>query len=333
MNSRSRASLAKPSIHAATSMHDRCDCLPFHSLHTTLPSNRLADGEDEQQYVPITETLYQNLCAHLNGYFPASAPVSMLLLHLLQKEQVHIMPEAHTAQKCRRYHAAPGILEQILVNVRRVIRANDLILVHEDIGALIILPDVDTQGALHILERIYNSVSLLQAETIIPPLKRETSLLMGLGTILEQTGTIEDVVSQASHKVRAFNLRPAITTQIWNAGVPMAEETRPAFAQHTHFLQEDSEAQSAEVKPIHPQVPFMELPAEIPARLKQLIPYPTALTIRCVPVGRNQHCLTVAMANPTSSNDIHQLREITGMTIFPVSCHVETLDTLLTQAW
>lgn len=333
MNSRSRASSAKPSIHTATSLHDRCDCLPFPSLHTTFHADMLADGDDEQQYVPITEPLYQNLCAHLDGYFPGSAPVSMLLLHLSQREQVHITLQEHATQKRRRFHAAPGILEQILVNIRRVIRANDLILAHEDIGAAIILPDVDTQGAHYILERIYNGVSLLQAETIIPPLKRETSLLIGLGTILDHKSTVEDLLSQASHRVRAFNLRPAITTQVWNASSPVAEESHPAFVQRIPSLQEDSEEESIEIKPSHAKVPFMELPAEIPTRLKQLIPYPTAIALRCVPVGRNQHCLTVAMANPASSDDVHQLREITGMTIFPVSCRVEALDALLTQAW
>src|SRR5947208_1275744 len=73
MNSRSRVSATKPSTHIATSLQDRCDCLPFPSLHTTLHNDMLAEREDEQQYVPITEPLYQSLCTHLDGYFPSLA--------------------------------------------------------------------------------------------------------------------------------------------------------------------------------------------------------------------------------------------------------------------
>ena len=80
-------------------------------------------------------------------------------------------------------------------------------------------------------------------------------------------------------------------------------------------------------------IPFMQLPTEIPARLKQLIPYNLALTLRCVPVGRNHHSLTVAMANPANHEDIRQLQMITHMVIFPVSCEEEALNALLEQPW
>src|SRR5947209_14375044 len=80
-------------------------------------------------------------------------------------------------------------------------------------------------------------------------------------------------------------------------------------------------------------VPFMNLPAQLPRRLKQLIPYPTAFELRCAPVGRDHHCLTVAMADPINNAAIDRLREMTGLTIFPVSCDVSALNALLAHKW
>jgi hypothetical protein len=77
----------------------------------------------------------------------------------------------------------------------------------------------------------------------------------------------------------------------------------------------------------------MQLPAQLPARLKQLIPYSLALEIRCAPVGRDHNRLTVAMADPTNTESIRQLCEATGLSIFPVSCDVPALDTLLANGW
>ncbi|HJT56759.1 MAG TPA: hypothetical protein VJ761_09705, partial [Ktedonobacteraceae bacterium] len=79
--------------------------------------------------------------------------------------------------------------------------------------------------------------------------------------------------------------------------------------------------------------PFMQLPSRLPQRLKQLIPYELALEIRCAPVGRDHNRLTVAMAHPSNIHAIQRLREVTGMTIFPVSCEAGALETLLTNGW
>ena len=80
-------------------------------------------------------------------------------------------------------------------------------------------------------------------------------------------------------------------------------------------------------------VPFMQLPTKLPTRLKQLIPHSIALELRCAPVGRDHHCLTVAMADPTNTVAIDYLTAKTGLTIFPVSCDVTVLDMLLASKW
>jgi hypothetical protein len=80
-------------------------------------------------------------------------------------------------------------------------------------------------------------------------------------------------------------------------------------------------------------IPFMQLPNQLSSRLKQLIPYHIAQELRCIPVGRDHQYLTVAMADPSNNNAVHALKEITGLTIFPVSCDILALNALLAGKW
>jgi hypothetical protein len=80
-------------------------------------------------------------------------------------------------------------------------------------------------------------------------------------------------------------------------------------------------------------VPFLDLPRELPLRLKQLLSYEVAVELRCAPVGRDQNRLTVAMADPHDTVAVQRLSEVTGMRIFPVACEIEDLDVLLANKW
>lgn len=323
MNSRKRV-IAEHNLLITTPVYERCTCQPLHSLAVTLPKN-----DEEYPHVLITEELRQRLQTHLQSYFVRSTPLSILVLHLSQLEHTHITSQVVLLQKRRHYHAPQGIFEQVLVNVRRAIRENDILLVHEDIGAVLVLPDVDQQGISSILERIYNSITLLQAETIIPPLRRETSILLGIGTTTGLEASMEDLFIQASHIAREFRLRPAINTQSWNDAQPGASDTLTTRQRPVAQEREGTEAS----KHRYPTIPFMLLPATIPVRLKPLLPHKVALQLRCAPVGRNHHYLTVAMSNPTNSEAIEHLQQLTGMTVFPVSCDDDALDRLLDKGW
>ena len=82
-----------------------------------------------------------------------------------------------------------------------------------------------------------------------------------------------------------------------------------------------------------PGVPFMRLPEDVPPRLRQLIPYQLAVELRCAPVGRHHHTLTVAMADPLNVASAQRLHDATGLIIFPVACEEKDLDGLLSKAW
>jgi Type II secretion system (T2SS), protein E, N-terminal domain len=179
-----------------------------------------------------------------------------------------------------------------------------------------------------ILERVARNISLLQAETVIPPLKRETDIVLGIGSYPESGPSLEQLLYYAGVTAQRFTLRPAITAQLWGVMSTMTEVGDTVSATRNQDQQKAPDA----TKPVG-NVPFMQLPAQLPARLKHLIPYDIALELRCVPVGRDHQYLTVAMADPNNIGTVHRLREITGLTIFPVSCDISALNALLINKW
>ncbi len=302
---------------------ERCTCLPLSPLLPVPPGD---DTTDSCDITPASQELYHDIRVRLHHYFPRSAPLSLLLLHISQLEHIHIAPQTAVLHKRQRFHAPASVLEQVLVNVRRAIRDSDQLLIQEGVGAALIFPDVDQQGMYSILERVYQSVRLLQSETVIPPLKRETDIVMGIGSYPEPETSLELLLCHASSTVHRLTLRPAIMTHIWNG-----KETTPVASKPLERFVEQAESVSANAA--RGNIPFMQLPVKLPARLKNLIPYSLALELRCAPVGRDHHCLTVAVADPSNCETIQRLREITGMTIFPVTCEIVALEALLAEKW
>lgn len=333
MDSRKKASMVQTAPHPALPIYERCTCK---LLSASAEEREETYEEDVEHNVPISDELHQTLHAHIAMYFPHRQPLSLLLFHLAQQEQANVHGQATLTGKRRRYHTAPGVLEQVLTNVQRAIRHSDVLLVHTHVGAALIFLDVDEQGAYVILERVYNSISLLQAETIVPPLKRETSVLLGIGTTMTTDTSPQDVCIRAGRVARAFHLRPLIPASPWHERIdtPASIVPFPTIQQRKMRSNDEEEnGENRESKLTLAKVPFMALPAEIPPRLKHFIPYKMAVQIRCVPIGRNHHCLTVAMSNPHNVSNIQRLAELTGMTIFPIACDEDALDLLLDRPW
>ena len=221
-------------------------------------------------------------------------------------------------------HASMDLLEQVLHTVRRALRATDQILVDtQGTGAALFFPQVDRQGISCIAGRVSYSINLLQAETVIPPLQYETEIVLGFSSYPDSATSLETLLCQAGLVQEKIVFRPAVFSQPGSLRSGRAE----------------SPARKNNVKPTRLQaarangIPFMQIPSRLPTRLKQLIPYALALELRCAPVGRDHNRLTVAMAHPEDPRAVHQLREVTGMTIFPVSCEISALDTLLASGW
>lgn len=288
-----------------------CDCLPFSPLHYAI---QRGDTVEHEHLVPVSLALNNRVRDVLHLLFPRSTPLSMLLLHICQQEYAH--GTAHSER--RRYHAPPGVLEQVLINVRRVLRVGDRHLIQENAGAIIIFPDVDRQGVFSIVERVYNSIDLLQAETLVPPLTRETTIMLGIGSYPDAGILMEDLLYQAGYVARSLILRPIITFSLCE---PPEQSRRLRVRKPEQPIAEP------------PVFPLMELPQELAQHLKRLIPYQLACELQCVPVGQDQHTLTIAMANPGDVASIRRLQSETGLNIFPVACRSEELATLLARQW
>jgi len=296
---------------------ERCTCHALSPLHTKVVDATLEAGSGG--IVPTSSILHARLNDTLQTLFPRSTPLSIFLLHIAQWERIHSTQQLTFPQR-QHYHVSPELMEQIIVNVRRVMRSDDQIFLQEQAGAVIVFPHVDQQGAYIILERIYHSVCLLQAETLLPPLTLNTTILMGMSSYPEPASSLEQLHYFTGLAARCFTLRPAIITQLWDTSSSPGQETevKKEHSQHTRG---------------QASFPFMNLPSTIPHRLQQLIPHSLATELCCIPVGRNHHYLTVAMAEPTNHEHIQRLHNATGLTIFPVSCDVEELATLLTKSW
>ena len=300
--------------------------MPLSSLHNAAWGEQ-EDAEDFLHVIPVTAELNTHLRAALRDLFPRATPLSVFLLHIAQLEHLHIAPKSTVVHKRHRLHAPGSFLEQILLNVRRCIRYNDQLLIHDGTDAAIIFPAVDAEGAYTILERVYHSVNLLQPETFIPPLKRETDILMGIGSYPKPGTSSEELLYHTGLIARRLRLRPSVTAQLRSIKPSGVVEELLYNRQH----EDDGQALPPYARA--GGIPFMQLPSRLPQRLKQLIPYDLALELRCAPVGRDHNRLTVAMAHPSDAHAIQRLRAITAMTIFPVSCEADALETLLKNGW
>jgi len=305
---------------------DLCACLPLSRLHREAWEDHGENLAQLKELTPATLELNSSLRAQLEHYFPRSTPLSVLLLHISQLEHIHINPKSAILHKRLRYHVPASLLEQILINVRRAIRNSDHILVHLGASIAITLPDVDQEGSQALLERVYHSINLLQSETVIPPLKRETDITLGIGSYPRPGVSVEELLYQTGFIASRITLRPAVTIQLHG--------TRSIGLGEVNLYNPDQDEENDSlIAARNNGIPFMLLPARLSSRLKHLIPYTLACELRCAPVGRDHNRITVAMAFPTDEHAIERLRSTTSMTIFPVACEAKALDDLLEQSW
>ncbi len=304
---------------------ERCDCLPLSSLHCAPGS----DSESANEIVPVTPAtpeLHRYVRARLAALFPRTTPLSLLLIHISQLDHVHITPKTLVMHKRLRHHAPGSFLEQVLINVRRAMRNADQVILHKGTGAAIILPDVDQEGAFSIVERVFHSINLLQPETVIPPLKRETDITIGIGSYPRPGKSLEELLYHAGCVTHNLTLRPAV-----NAQLRVSKTTLPSEISIGQMF--DDEPGSSANSHHTSGIPYMQLPARLPQSLKRLVPYRLACELRCAPVGRDHNRLTVAMAFPTDMQAISRLQSATNMVIFPVACEISALDAMLSKEW
>jgi hypothetical protein len=298
-----------------------CQCQPLAPSTRTRPTaldilTLDNDLDADPNRLLVSRDLSESLRTSLTEQIARGRAFSVLVLHIFQHEVIYNGPTtpAESSMERRRYHVTAEILDQVLANVRRVIRHDDAMLIHARTGAALILPDVDQQGIAHMLERVYESLDLLQGETLQPPLTREMTIQIGVSSYPMPASSLKVLLARAGHVARRLELQPALTRQLY-----CVKPIQPVE------LPQQSQKRSC--------IPFMELPAQIPTYLTALLPYQLARELRCIPVGRHQQTLTIALADPTSAEAIDRLHHTTGLSIFPVACQEQALNQLLTHPW
>lgn len=310
-----------------------CHCRPPALLAAAFEERGHALAFDLEQITPISPELYNHLEKRLRTLFPRSTPFSMVLLHIAQIEQTTEFPPC----KPRYYHALPVLLEEVLAQIRRSIRRNDYILTHEGVGAALIFPGVDERGIYGVVERVYHNISNMPRERFSGLSKRETVIVMGVGSYPTPAPTLDRLLYAAGNTSYRLAFPDAPFANRWEAGRDQDEDV--AFWDEDERETGDHLPATFAIEhvythmPLSRSAPFMHLPVQIPVRLKQLLPYEVARSLQCVPAGRSHHSLTVAMAHPQNTEHIDTLQAVTGLTIFPVSCDLTALANLLEQPW
>ncbi len=304
-----------------------CFCVPPGPCALAVDS----EGEDQERQVesvPVAPALSKLLQATLVELLPRATPFSLLLLHVTQFTFAPLPPGSPVVQQRLNCHAPASFLEQVLHPIRRTLRVSDRLLVDAGgSGAVLLFPQVDRVGIACIAERVSHCINLLQAETIVPPLRQQTEIVLGTGSYPESAASLEELLARAGQARERIVFRPAV--------IPEAAPQHPRASRgRSGATARRASNRGERTRPAHLQgVPFMQIPSRLPTRLKQLVPHALALELRCVPVGRDHNRLTVAMADPEDAWAISHLREATGMIIFPVCCEPSALETLLASKW
>ncbi|HET8840503.1 MAG TPA: diguanylate cyclase [Ktedonobacteraceae bacterium] len=301
--------------------HQPCTCQPLRSFLS--PGGYAVIQEN---FLPIASSLNRALRSTLAELFPRATPCSLLLLHIAQFEFISLSSTDAPIHKKLSYHAPISLQEQIVHIIQRTLRASDQVLTDEQgAGAAILFPQVDEEGIIRIVERVSRGIKLLQSETVVPPLQYETEITLGIASYPEPSSTLEEWLVRAGEIQEKITFRPVVAARTERP------RTKPLRVSEASKNPRSKEARLQEARANG--IPFMQIPSRLPTRLKQLIPYSLALKLRCAPVGRNHNQLTVAMANPLDDQAISCLHETTGMTIYPVSCEIAALETLLASGW
>src|SRR5882724_4520440 len=193
-------------------LQEGCTCTPL------FPLGKLSSVSEQEgalfgyeQCVPATAALNARLRALLQDLLLTTPIMSTLLVHIAQLEPPSLLSSERAVSFQRQYeHVPAGLHEQIFATMRRVIRLSDRLCLEDEAGGAFVFPEVDRCGMETILERVYRGICLLQAETVVPPLTRETTILLGWGSFSAPGSSLELLLFHASRSARRLTLRPAL---------------------------------------------------------------------------------------------------------------------------
>jgi hypothetical protein len=242
-----------------------------------------------------------------------------------------------------------GPLEEVARRLRTIVRRTDVVELDPAAGIGVLLTDADAAGATAVHGRIMRELSQRPAGRV-------------------HRGTIEDMrfaVGRASAELTDATQVPAVVRDlvciasapdVWMCVPVLRPAGRAAerHGSHPRYVRSQTarrrRANRGDLRVLAPElgatsttdegealrrkadaqgVPFVRIPAQLPASLRRLLSPELARELGAVPIGRTRGVLTVAMRDSSDLSALQRLATTTGLTIFPVLAAPDDLSRAL----
>jgi len=221
------------------------------------------------------------------------------------------------AQETRREHMTQSSA-YLLSILRPMVRNTDYVFLQEN-TLYFVLRAANQQGGSIVETRLWEALLWRVHNMTEKEFLRPASMTIGHSGYQESNTSIEESIEAANVISLRYN---------WQG-----EKTSRKAPRHLPALPSTTEDES-ELPELARKlgIPYLNLlPQKLPAGVQRLVNPSLAQELRCFPIGRERNTLTVAMQNPQDNEALNRLHEETGLLIFPVLAHPETLQHALEQ--
>ena len=302
------------------------------------------DVTDSAQSIFLEPNAHRVLAYALHPCLSADSAMTLVLLAV--------------AGASAREKAAFGELQAVLDVIEQAtlasVRRTDMVVRCGFFCCALALPGTGIEGAQIVVNRLRSRLKGC--------ITKRPALLVGLAAIPEHAGEVEALIVQACRRSTCLVLPEEQASATWNAaeraespavltpprrgaisrrsvrmirridaGLPTsAEPGYNAAWRRSHQTQDIPQppATFVQARALALGVPYLTPPQSIPTSVRNLLPPEVMEQMQCLPVGRERNVLTVALADPTDRGILHQLEQMTGMTIFPVMTDPDVLKAL-----
>lgn len=221
------------------------------------------------------------------------------------------------AQEARREQTAQSSA-YLLSILRPMVRKTDCVFLQEN-TLYFVLRAANQQGGSIVETRLWEALLWRVHNMTEKEFLRPVSLTIGHSGYQESNASIEESIEAANVTSLRYNWQGEKTSR-------KALRYLPALSSTT----EDGSELPELARKLG--IPYLSLlPQKLPAGVQRLVNPSLAQELRCFPIGRERNTLTVAMQNPQDNEALNRLHEETGLLIFPVLAHPETLQHALEQ--
>src|SRR5579859_551101 len=221
------------------------------------------------------------------------------------------------AQETRREHMTQSSA-YLLSILRPMVRNTDYVFLQEN-TLYFVLRAANQQGGSIVETRLWEALLWRVHNMTEKEFLRPASMTIGHSGYQESNTSIEESIEAANVTSLRYNWQGEKTSR----KAPRHLSAPPSTTEDESELPELARKLG---------IPYLSLlPQKLPVGVQRLVNPSLAQELRCFPIGRERNTLTVAMQNPQDNEALNRLHEETGLLIFPVLAHPETLQHALEQ--